>query len=474
MKRMSEGVAVWLFVSSLIVLGLLAIAADKAAARYGSSADWVAHTKDVETEVGRVRMKAAQAEADVLEYLDSGDTERLERFRADAKEAEGHVVNLRKLTVDNAAQQTRLDRLEAGLKETITGLERLATLGNATNSRLTGDASRQEATVRAHIDEVDGDLQGMRAEEQNLLVTRVQASTIAYRDVRLLFAASLIIVAVLLGLSFQSIVAQVRERRQAEAAVRKLSARLLTTQDVERRRVARELHDSVGQIFASLGMTLGPKAHDVSLSAPVKRAMDDALQLVQEGVKETRTISHLLHPPLLEELGFEAAAKWYIEGFAKRSHIEVELHAPETNRRLPEGMELLLFRALQESLTNVHRHSGSQRVDVSLVSDAKAVTLRVKDYGKGISAELLETLRASPASTGVGLGGLRERVREFDGKMEIESDASGTVLTIELPLPGERTAEQSAGPAAPVLDAELRRAKDVTPGEGMQFAGATS
>jgi signal transduction histidine kinase len=102
------------------------------------------------------------------------------------------------------------------------------------------------------------------------------------------------------------------------------------------------------------------------------------------------------------------------------------------------------------------------------------VTLRVKDYGKGISAELLETLRASPASTGVGLGGLRERVREFDGKMEIESDASGTVLTIELPLPGERTAEQSAGPAAPVLDAELRRAKDVTPGEGLQFAGATS
>ena len=142
----------------------------------------------------------------------------------------------------------------------------------------------------------------------------------------------------------------------------------------------------------------------------------------------------MLHPPLLDEVGLASAARWYVDGFAKRSGIQVNLELPIELVRLPDSVELALFRVLQESLTNVNRHSGSQAVDIRLNIDAKRVMLEVRDYGRGISRELLQRFRETGTGVGVGLAGIRERVTELGGRLEILSDDQGTVLSVAMPL----------------------------------------
>jgi two-component system NarL family sensor kinase len=153
-------------------------------------------------------------------------------------------------------------------------------------------------------------------------------------------------------------------------------------------------------------------------------------------VTETRTISHLLHPPLLDETGFTSAARWYVEGFAKRSGIPTGLDIPEDLGRLPEPLELALFRVLQEALTNVHRHSKSARADVSLRAFRNEVVLRIRDYGKGIPLDVLDRFRRNRAHGGVGLAGMRERIHELGGRLEMDSDSDGTEILVKLPSSG--------------------------------------
>ena len=158
------------------------------------------------------------------------------------------------------------------------------------------------------------------------------------------------------------------------------------------------------------------------------------MELLDQSIAETRTISHLLHPPLLDEAGFSSAAKWYLEGFAQRSGIEVKIDLPENLERLPKAIELGLFRVLQESLTNIHRHSGSSRAEVSLKVFPEKVVLEVRDFGKGIPPRLLESFRTRGISSGVGLAGMRERVRELGGRLEIQAKSPGSLVSVALPL----------------------------------------
>jgi PAS domain S-box-containing protein len=221
-------------------------------------------------------------------------------------------------------------------------------------------------------------------------------------------------------------------RRRAEDAARRLSGRILSLQDDERRRIARELHDSLGQYLVSLKVNLD------LLSAMVTGARQtdlvaECLHAAEECLSETRTISHLLHPPLLDEAGLISAARWYIEGFAARSGLEVILEMPPDLGRLDRDVELTLFRILQEGLTNVHRHSGGSMVRVLLQSDAEHVEFQISDNGKGIPAERLHRLREDDSSTGVGLAGMRERVRELGGSLAIHSGTSGTTITVTIP-----------------------------------------
>jgi PAS domain S-box-containing protein len=215
--------------------------------------------------------------------------------------------------------------------------------------------------------------------------------------------------------------------QESERSLRKLSGRLLRMQDEERRRLGRELHDSVGQYLAALKMGLDAM-HDDSNSQ-----VQECIQMVDQCMKEVRTISYLLYPPMLEEVGLRSAIPWYIEGFSKRSGIQVTCNIDRNVGRLSGDAELAIFRILQESLTNVHRHSESPTANVRLGLDGGTVYLEVSDQGKGISPSALEPGSDSSNTLGVGLRGMLERMHQLGGSMELSSNDRGTTVRASLP-----------------------------------------
>jgi len=232
----------------------------------------------------------------------------------------------------------------------------------------------------------------------------------------------------------QRVRARTQELEQKNAELRKLSARLLQIQDEERRRIARELHDSVGQLLAAISMNISNISREKSkLSTSAAAAVSENMTLVEQVSNEIRTLSHLLHPPLLDEIGLRSALKWYIDGFSERSKIKVTAEIPSDLGRLPRDVELSLFRIVQECLTNIHRHSESPTALVRLVRTRKGVSLEVKDEGRGFSANGEPTISGSDTS-GVGLRGMRERVTQLGGQLEITSSRRGTLVLAKLPL----------------------------------------
>lgn len=217
-------------------------------------------------------------------------------------------------------------------------------------------------------------------------------------------------------------------------ALEKLTQRLLKLQDEERRRIARNLHDVTGQTLAALKMAVAELERRMQLDSCAASGLSEIDALAEQALQEIRTMSYLLHPPLLDEVGFSAAAEWYVEGFAKRSGISTKLDIVKNSERLPLEIETALFRVLQESLTNVHRYSGSSEVSVRFQRQIEAVILEVADRGCGIPAEVLQRLSEGCAETGVGLAGMRERLRELNGNLEITSDGFGTSLRAIVPL----------------------------------------
>lgn len=229
---------------------------------------------------------------------------------------------------------------------------------------------------------------------------------------------------------------------QRTAALQNLSQRLLKAQDEERRRVARDLHDSTGQTLTALKMGLAVLEQKLKQNQYTPDMMSEISALVDQALQEIRTTSYLLHPPLLDEAGFTSAAQWYVDGFGKRSGIKVNLDLATKRERLPITIETALFRVLQESLTNVHRHSGALEVSIRFQYQAESVMLEIRDCGRGIPTELLNRLREASSETGVGLAGMRERLNELNGKLEIESDGYGTSMRAIVPLPAiARSAE---------------------------------
>jgi len=214
------------------------------------------------------------------------------------------------------------------------------------------------------------------------------------------------------------------------AALRRLSAQLLHVQDEERRHIARELHDGLGQYLAAAKLTLDTLA----LARNDDSGFSDAIELIGQAIKETRTLSHLLHPPLLDAAGLTSAVSWYVEGFAKRSGIKADLTLPEKPGRLPVAVETALFRIMQEALTNVYRHSGSSRVTIAFSVDEANARLEIRDFGKGIPERIVENFHLSGTDVGVGLAGIRERVKELGGRLEVSSGSKGTTIIANVPV----------------------------------------
>lgn len=226
--------------------------------------------------------------------------------------------------------------------------------------------------------------------------------------------------------------AEIADRKRAEASLRELTGRLLLTQDAERRRMARELHDHAGQTLVALAMNFALLLEMAKDQDPkIMRLLTEGQQLSDTLAKEIRTLSYLLHPPLLDEAGLRSAIEWYVEGFSKRSGITVDVALPDDWARLSKELELVVFRVVQESLTNIHRHSGSPSATIRLSRSDAEVTVEIADAGKGIPEE--KKKEATRAQVGVGLRGMEERVRQFGGTLRIDSTQSGTTVTVKLP-----------------------------------------
>jgi signal transduction histidine kinase len=226
------------------------------------------------------------------------------------------------------------------------------------------------------------------------------------------------------------------EQRNTQALLqseqlRELSNRLLQTQDEERRRIARDLHDSAGQILTALSMNLASVTQLSGRNSKIGKALQESHELVRQLSNEIRTLSYLLHPPLLDENGLPGAIQWYIQGLAGRSNLKIALSIPQDFGRLSDDMEVAIFRIVQECLTNIHRHSESKTATIRLLRERQSVSLEIHDQGKGIPAERLAEIQSH--STGVGIAGIRERVRHLEGTMDIQSDANGTQISVTLP-----------------------------------------
>jgi len=209
------------------------------------------------------------------------------------------------------------------------------------------------------------------------------------------------------------------------------ASRLQHLQDEERKRIARDLHDSVGQLLAAIGMNINiVQAQSHKLDAKAAHAVSDNARLVEQVSSEIRTISHLLHPPLLDLAGLSSALRWYVDGFSERSRIRVHLEIPPDLGRLPSDMEITIFRIVQECLTNIHRHSESATATIRLRQEGERLIVQVEDRGKGIPAEKQQDLESGRG--GVGFGGMRERVRQLGGTLEIQSQDSGTLVSATL------------------------------------------
>ena len=226
---------------------------------------------------------------------------------------------------------------------------------------------------------------------------------------------------------------EIKDRNRAEAGLRTLAAKVLKIQDDERRRIARDLHDGIGQTLAGALMALA-QARSAAASLPAcEPALRQAEDLLQYGIREIRTVSHLLHPPLLDESGLMSAIRWYVEEFSKRSRIAVSLQLDEEGERLTQDIKTAVFRIVQEALTNVYRHSQAQVARIEIENDDTCLQLRIKDNGHGIPASMSSV--TPNGKTGVGLASMRERATLLGGTFGIQSDSEGTTLLVSIPIP---------------------------------------
>jgi signal transduction histidine kinase len=250
----------------------------------------------------------------------------------------------------------------------------------------------------------------------------------------------------------QSVQERTQELLHASQELRELSARILQAQDEERRRIARELHDGAGQLLAALGMEASNLASEGDrLSARAALSLRNIESFVAQMTKDIRTMSHLLYPPLLDEIGLESALTEYVNGFAERSGVQVSLELPAAAiERLDREYELSLFRIVQECLTNIHRHSGSKTARIRIVCDDEALVLQVRDEGRGMPVERLSEIQSR--GSGVGIRGMRERTLQLSGTMRIESDDSGTTVQVVIPIP-KTVSRERAGSDEPVQTA---------------------
>lgn len=420
------------------------------------SENLVQHTQHVQVLLGEMESSIASAARARLTYVFSGNNEALNQYRTAVSHIPEKLAELRQSVRDNPVQLAHCDRLEHLITTRIDLWQKSVALKQSGAPDIAGqpDLTRQSVLFAEEIISVT---QAMRDEESSLLTGRQIAAGFSFFLINAILVTSFIASVWLLFWHYRLQRAELVAREQAEErtvqaaqiaqeaenkareaeklalasneAARHLSARLLHLQDEERRRLSRELHDSTGQHLAAAKMVLSA----LTASHPEDHRYNECLELLDRSLQEIRTISHLLHPSGLEEAGFSTAARWYTAEFAKRSGISINVEIADLSERLSREVELALFRVLQEGLANIHRHSKSRSAEVSFQSEGPRLTLAIQDHGVGMTREMLEQFR-SAGIFGVGLAGIRERVRQLGGTFDLESNSNGTLLRVAIPI----------------------------------------
>ncbi len=396
--------------------------------------DWVIHTYQVRSELDNLQLEIMRAQAHETNYLLMGEKNELPQAKAQSYLASQTVNQLSRLTRDNLSQQQRLVQLAQTLKENSALIEGRGPNGSIVELPPKGRTVEEE--IGTHDQQIDSILKSMQDEEETLLQQRLKDWGYLFKRNLLMLALAFSVVGLMLAYNFRALISEVAETKNSEKRVRGnaesyrlMSARILELQDLERRRVARELHDSVGQSLAGLKINLSQMDAGANGNSQLIR---ETIALTDSAIQEVRTISHLLHPPLLEELGFLTAARWYVDEYGKRGQVKVSLLVDEPFRRLPRDVEIALFRVLQEALTNVYRHADAQSIEVRIWRNDRHVRLTVADDGIGIPEQVLAKFRGG-AAPGIGLAGMRERLAEFGGTLNVESSGGGAVVEAVIP-----------------------------------------
>jgi signal transduction histidine kinase len=423
------------FASAVLLLFLSALAGYFSIRGLRENEKWVIHTYEVRNALGDIDWAVLRAGRARTGFVTTQNADYLKQFDAAVADIPHYLRHLRELTRDNPMQQGLCSRLESLAAQRVDLLKQsiAAEKEAPLNDRQQTDFLRQNLPISTEMTSV-GD--SLRAEEQRLLDIRQRASHRSFIVMVITLTIGFILALELFAIHYRFLSTELEARehaersaRESEESLRRLTGRLLRLQDAERRKFSRELHDSLGQYLVGIKMNLELYANqrkDIHLQ--------EALELLDQAITETRTISHLLHPPLLDEAGLSSAAKWFVEGFAERSRIEISVDLPDDVSQLSKPMALGLFRILQEGLTNIHRHANSSKAEVQLKLFSGEVVLKIRDYGKGISPDLLNVFKKAGVKSGVGLAGMRERVRELGGQLTIQSCEPGTLISVAMPL----------------------------------------
>jgi len=426
--------------AGLIMIAAIGIFAYVTQLGVSNSRNWVLHSHQVGSQLQTLQTQFAGIRANALAYAESADNGQLRAFRERTAGISSQIEHLQRLTIDNPRQQYRLSELQNLSGSYLAELEDMV-IAPAPRAAVPPSEVSLIRDLDSQESQLDAVVQSMFNDEKMLADNRMAIWNRLFRRYVVILALTFVAALLFLAYSYRLLIAEVARTQQMERLQREnvlssraLSARVLELQDTERRKVARELHDSVGQYLVALKINLDQlHASGSSLEPAQATLLAETLDLTERSIAEVRTISHLLHPPLLDEMGFESAAHWYTEGFAKRCSLNVNLRLPELAERFPKEVELALFRVLQESLTNVHRHANAKSIDIALTCAGGRAILTVHDDGCGISRGVVSRFRSGLAS-GVGLAGMRERLAELNGTLEVEPRTRGTAVRAVIPI----------------------------------------
>ncbi len=389
----------------------------------------VHHTYDVELAIGDFESSLTAVGRNRVTYIDAPTPQALQKFKDSVKEVSAALAKVRQLTPDNPEQQALCDRLQTVADQRIGISQESVDMVQEKRSDAEGQLQMNAEVARTAIETAEVS-QKMRLNEDALLQQRNQLSKLLLNSTVGILTISFLLAALMFQIHYRLLSREVAERRGAESQLRQLSLQLMRAQDEERRRFARELHDGLGQNLVGAKMLVDT----VLLGNKEDTAALELSKVLNDAIAQTRAISYLFHPPLLDEVGFDSAARWLVEGYAQRMGLAISADFARPIERLPRRVEVTFYRVLQEALNNIYRHSQSAKADVTLRSESGWATLRVKDYGRGISSETLAAFQASGPQTGVGLTGMKERVREQGGQLEIRSDGTGTEIIAKIPI----------------------------------------